>query len=103
MSTPEWGSKAEYADDLEERETDTEQLENAISVIQSECSFVYDEPDAGAKLDQLIRDAREFYEVDPKGWESLLNDTRQQLLKDDESKPEDALRAAITKGTELMD
>ncbi len=73
--------------------------------MRSECAHVYEDPDNGNKLDQLLENAEEFYNVNEAGWQQLLKETKQELIKagDDSEKIEDILRAALTEGTsELM-
>jgi len=96
-------SKAEIQDDLDE-EIKAEALESEMSLVENECAHVYDDPDNGDMLDQLLADAKEFYDVDSSGWEALLRKTRQALSREDEpEKIKDILRAASTQATsELM-
>jgi len=88
----------------EEESPNSEPIENEIQAIKNECAHVYDDLDNAEMLDQLIKDAREFFEVNPSGWETLLSTTKKQLREVEEpEKIEDILRAALTEGTtELM-
>jgi len=107
MSSIEFGYKpAGYEDDPDEAKTAVlMELKEATEKMKSECSHVYEDPDNGDKLDQLLADAEEFYDVNEAGWQKLLNDTKFNLIKagDDPEKIEDILRAAISEGaSELM-
>jgi hypothetical protein len=85
-------------------ENNQKELALIISVIKDQCVHVYGDPENGVKLDQLISDAQEFYNVNPKGWQKLLQETKQNLSLEDESQIiEDILRKALTVATtELM-
>jgi hypothetical protein len=101
MRSPEMGM-----DDSEENEKKRDaSFEEIIEAIQNECSHVYDDPENGERLDQLLSDADEFGDVDPKGWQELLKTTKQLLVKaeDDTDAVEAILRKALSKATaELM-
>jgi hypothetical protein len=80
-------------------------INDIIEAIGDECGHVYDSEENGAKLDQLIADAQEFSDVDPKGWQELLKATKQDLVQaeDDAEAITDILKSALTKAaTELM-
>ncbi len=92
------------ADDEEESDGPKEGLKDAVTLIKNQCAHVYSEPENGEMLDDLIKDAQEFYSADESGWDKLLNNTRKKLAnEEDPSMIEDILRSAITEGTELMD
>ena len=99
MGSPEYGIGED-----EEEVSDLESLNNEIALLENECGHVLDDPDNAEALDQIIRDAREFYAVDNSGWQNLVRATREKLLREDEPGViRDILREAMTKATtELM-
>lgn len=76
-----------------------------IESIKNECAHVYDEPENGEKLDELISKAEEYYEVDPKGWQELMTTTKKKLVgaEDDTLAVENILKEALsTASAELI-
>ncbi len=91
-------------DTEEEDEGTKESLRDTIALVKNQCAHVYSEPENGERLDDLIRDAQEFYSADEAGWESLLNQTRKKLANvEDPTDVADILQSAMTEAGSLMD